>query len=78
MCKVKMVCGSGAVGRISYGYPLEKDDPVSEYSFLTEAERNAFVKGAESAVGWAEIYFPDEEEWDEYKGDACIHTTEEI
>lgn len=41
---------------VVWGKCIDKDTTISEYEFETEAERLAFIDGADESNGWMDFY----------------------
>lgn len=63
MITVKVVFGKEQVQKALNNIPIErveKEQYEKAYSFNTEGEIEAFIKGTNEAVGWQEVYISEE------------------
>ena len=59
---LKIVFGKEQVSKIYNNEPLTDDElkhNIKEYSFDSEAEKIAFIKGINEAIGWTECCIPE-------------------
>lgn len=61
--RVSVIFGQAAVSDIEEGLVSEDViDGLNHFTFATEAEADAFLRGVDEATGWMEYFVPDEDE----------------
>ncbi|MFN5628099.1 MAG: hypothetical protein ACK48W_02315 [Bacteroidota bacterium] len=63
MTTIQIVFGSEAVNKMIHNQPLSEEEKTvhqKTYTFKTEEEKLAFMKGIEQGIGWQTAYIVEE------------------